>query len=110
MLGTETPLRGWHHSHTVIHNKILSPAIASTSLSRSFLISKGIGSGRFWMFLSGNAEGALPSRTATNAAAMSLPPPAITAATSPVNAAAVVASVMSTLTTTVLVVYLIYSG
>jgi hypothetical protein len=47
--------------------------------------------------LTGNAEVAFPSRTATIAAA----PPATTAATSLANAAAVVASVMSTLTTTV---------
>jgi UDP-N-acetylglucosamine enolpyruvyl transferase len=84
--------------------------LASTSLGRSFLISKGIGSSRFCMFLSGNAEGAFASKTATIAAAMSLPPPAITAATFTVNAAAVVASVMSALTTTVLAVYIIYRG
>jgi hypothetical protein len=52
----------------------------------------------FWMLLSGNAEVAFPSKSATIAAAADLPTPAT--ATSTANIAAVVVSAMSSLTAT----------
>jgi hypothetical protein len=56
---------------------------------------------RFWMLLSGNAEVAFPSTTASNTAAASLPTPANTAA--PENVASVVATASATDTSSVVV-------
>jgi hypothetical protein len=54
----------------------------------------------FWMLLSGNAEVAFPSRSATITAAANLPTPNTTAATFTGQTAAVAASVMIALTST----------
>jgi hypothetical protein len=68
-------------------------------LGRALLVAR-TDANSFWMLLSGNAEVAFPPRTMTIAAAANLPAPAVTAATSTANVAAVATSVMSTLTTT----------
>jgi hypothetical protein len=80
--------------------KSLSHAYRTKVLGRALLAVR-TDPNRFWMLLSGNAEVAFPSTTATTTAAASLPTPTSTAATE--NVAPVVATASTTVASSVVV-------